>query len=199
MKPLLVVGCGGHSRSLIDLIESIGKWQICGLVGLPNQVGTRVLGYPVIGSDQDLPTLRVQYPAAVIGIGQIPEPTLRQRIAAELTDIGFQIPLMISPHAYVSPHAQLGVGTTVFHSVIVNAGAIVDSHCILNSRALIEHDVEIGSFCHISTGVLLNGGVSVGNGSFIGSGAMIREGLHLPPHTVIGAGKRVMGWPQRNQ
>ena len=31
--------------------------------------------------------------------------------------------------------------------------------------------------------------------SFIGSGAMIREELNLPPLTVIGAGKRVMGWP----
>ena len=35
------------------------------------------------------------------------------------------------------------------------------SHCIVNSRALIEHDVIIGNYCHISTGALLNGGVNV--------------------------------------
>ena len=64
---------------------------------------------------------------------------------------------------------------------------------------LIEHDVQIGRHCHISTGMLVNGGVTVGSGSFIGNGAMIREGLNLPPLTVVGAAKRVMGWPLRDQ
>jgi acetyltransferase-like isoleucine patch superfamily enzyme len=64
---------------------------------------------------------------------------------------------------------------------------------------LIEHDVQIGHHCHVSTGVLINEGVQIGSDSFIGSGAMIREGLNLPPLKVIGAGKRVMGWPLRDQ
>jgi acetyltransferase-like isoleucine patch superfamily enzyme len=59
--------------------------------------------------------------------------------------------------------------------------------------------VQIGDHCHISTGALVNGGVRVGSGSFIGSGAVIREGLEFPDRTVIGAGKRVMGWPLRDQ
>ena len=59
--------------------------------------------------------------------------------------------------------------------------------------------MHIGNHCHISTGVLLNGGVNIGSGSFIGSGAIIREQLALPPLTVVGAGKRVMGWPLRDQ
>ena len=45
----------------------------------------------------------------------------------------------------------------------------------------------------------MNGGVRVGSGSFIGSGSMVREGLELPALTVIGAGKRVMGWPPKDQ
>ena len=199
MKPLLLVGCGGHARSLIDLIESIGQWHIHGLVGLPEQVGSRVLGYPVIGSDADLPSLRVASPAAVLAIGQLPDPEPRQRLVAQLEQLGFHSPVLISPHAIVSRHSQLGPGTTVAHGVIVNAEAMVGAHCILNSNALIEHDVQIGDHCHISTGALVNGGVRVGSGSFIGSGAMIREGLELPEQTVIAAGKRVMGWPLRDK
>ncbi len=199
MKSLLLIGCGGHARSLIDLIESIGQWHIHGLVGLPEQVGSRVLGYPVIGSDADLPSLREICPAAVLAIGQLPDPGPRQRLAAQLEHLGFQFPVLTSPHAVVSRHAQLGPGTTVGHGVIVNAAVVVGAHCILNSGALIEHDVQIGDHCHISTGALVNGGVRVGSGSFIGSGAMIREGLVLQEQTVIGAGKRVMGWPLRDQ
>ena len=199
MKPLLLIGCGGHARSLIELIESAAEWQIHGLVGLPQQVGSHVLGYPVMCSDDDLPALREEYPAAVLAIGQLPDSAPRVRLAEQLQRFGFQCPVLISPHAVVSRHAKLGPGTTVGHGVIVNAGAVVGDHCIINSHSLIEHDVQIDNHCHISTGVLVNGGVTVGSSSFIGSGAIIREGLNLPPLTVIGAGKRVMGWPLRDQ
>jgi sugar O-acyltransferase (sialic acid O-acetyltransferase NeuD family) len=157
------------------------------------------LGYPVIGCDANLPALRAECPAAVLAIGQLPDPAPRQRLAAELEQLGFLCPVLLSPYAVVSRHALLGPGTTVGHGVIVNAAAAVGAHCILNSGALIEHDVQIGDHCHISTGALVNGDVRVGTGSFIGSGAMLREGLELPPLTVIGAGKRVMAWPLRDQ
>ena len=198
MKPLLLIGCGGHARSLIELIESTADWKIHGLVGLPEQTGTRVLGYPVLCCDDDLPVLKEECSTAVLAIGQLPDSARRARLAQQLEQCGFQFPVLISPHAVVSRHAQLGPGTTVGHGVIVNAGAVVGDHCIINTRALIEHDVHIGHHCHISTGVLVNGGVSVGSGSFIGSGTMIREGVHLPPLTVITAAKRVMGWPLRD-
>ena len=198
MKSLLLIGCGGHARSLIELIESTGCWNIHGLVGLPHQVGSRVLGYPVIGSDSDLLALRGECSAAVLAIGQLDNSSQRVHLSERLNDLGFSFPVLISPHAVVSQHAQLGVGTTIGHGVIVNACSVVGSHCIVNSRALIEHDVNIGNYCHISTGALLNGGVNVGSGSFIGSGSMIREGLHLPPSSIISAGKRVMGWPLRD-
>ena len=199
MKSLLLIGCGGHARSLIELIESAADWRIHGLVGLPGQVGSRVLGYPVIACDADLPALKEECQDAVLAIGHLGDPGPRQRLAAELEQLGFKFPVMTSPNAVVSRFAHLGPGTTVGHGVIVNAGAIVGSYCIINSRALIEHDVQIGDHSHISTGVLVNGGVHVGPGSFIGSGAMLREGLELPALTVISAGKRVMGWPLKNQ
>ena len=53
--PLLLIGCGGHARSLIDVVETSGRWHVLGLVGLPEQLGEEILGYPVLGCDQDLP------------------------------------------------------------------------------------------------------------------------------------------------
>jgi len=195
MRPLLLLGCGGHARSLIDLIEAEGQWSIHGLVGLPNQVGSNVLGYPVVGTDEDLPNLRAVCQSAVLALGQLPDPALRQGLATLLEQLGFHCPVLISPNAVVSRHAQLGAGTVVGHGAIVNAGAVVGAYCTLNSCSLIEHDAQLGDHCHVSTGALVNGGVLLGSGCFIGSGAMLREGLQLPAGTVISAGKRVMGWP----
>lgn len=195
MKSLLLIGCGGHARSVIDLIEAKGRWQIQGLVGLPDQVGSNTLGYPVIGTDADLSALRSVCAAAVLAIGQLPDPAPRQRLAAHLDQLGFNSPVLISPHAVVSRHARVGAGSIVSHGAIVNAGANVGAHCIINTGALIEHDAQVGDHCHVSTGALVNGGVHLGSGCFIGSGAMLREGLQLPANTVISACKRVMGWP----
>ena len=196
-ESLLLIGCGGHARSLIDVVESSSRWHILGLVGLPEQVGEEVLGYPVLGCDQDLPLLRKKCTSVLLAVGQIGLSSLRQRLAAELERLKFVMPVVISGRAHVSRHARLGSGVTVGHGVIVNAGARVGDYCILNSNALIEHDAVIGDHCHISTGALVNGGTKIGANSFIGSGAVLRDGLNLPPRSLISAGKRVMGWPMR--
>ena len=96
----------------------------------------------------------------------------------------------------MSRHAQLGIGTSVGHGVIVNAGAKWVT-AILNSNALIEHDAVIGDNCNDSTGDLVNGGASIVHSRFIARVAVLLEILHLPPETVISAGRRVMGWPMR--
>ena len=194
---LIIVGCGGHARSMIDIVESSLHWQVLGLVGLQDQVGMEVCGYPVIGSDEDLPLLRNRCANALLGVGQVGLPYHRKRLASTLEQLEFVMPAVTSRYAYVSSHAHLGKATSVGHGVIVNASANIGNYCILNTNALLEHDTLIGNFCHISTGVLVNGGVQIGDDSFIGSGVMIREGLKFPSRTVISAGKRVMGWPIR--
>ena len=197
-NPLLLVGCGGHARALIDIAESSSQWHLAGLVGLPHQVGGEVLGYPVLGSDEDLASLRKVYRYAFLAVGQLPSSNHRVRLHKKLDSLDYLQPTLISSHAYVSSNAFLGEGTSVGHGAIVNAGASVGNQCIINSQSLIEHDCFVGDFCHISTGVLVNGGVKIGSGSFIGSGVVLRDGLTLPPNTVISAGKRVMGWPNRD-
>ena len=195
MKPLLVIGCGGHAKSVIDIIESTKLWEIIGLIGLEHEVGSSVLGHPIVGTDLDLPDLRMSSDSAVLALGQLPSPRPRQNIQQLLNQLDFKLPTLISPHAIVSQHSRLGEGSIIGHGAIVNANAQVGSYCTINTRALVEHDASIGDHCHISTGALVNGNVVLGTGCFIGSGSIIREGLVLPPDTVVSAGKRVMGWP----
>lgn len=194
-KPLLLIGCGGHSRSVIDIIEEEAKWKIFGLVGLSDQIGEKVLGHRVIGTDSDLPMLIRDVNYAVITIGQLPDSSIRRHVAKTLADLGFCSPVIVSPNAVVSKYAVVGNGTVVGHGAIINAGAIVGSHCTINSKSLLEHDVAVEDHCHISTGALVNGGVRIGADSFVGSGTMIREGLSIPSRSIISAGKRVMRWP----
>ena len=56
----------------------------------------------------------------------------------------------------------------VFHHVIVNSNVSIGENCIINNKALLEHDVKIGDNVHISTGCIVNGS-SIGSNTFVGS------------------------------
>jgi sugar O-acyltransferase (sialic acid O-acetyltransferase NeuD family) len=188
-KPnIILIGAGGHAHSCIDVIEQQNKYQIAGLVGMPLEINDNHLGYQVIATDDDLPQLVKEYDYALVSLGQILSPDSRIRLYQQAIKLGFQLPVIIAPTAYVSRHATLGSGTIVMHGSIVNAGVSVGDNCIINNRSLLEHDSTVEDHCHISTGAILNGGVTIGLGSFIGSGTVIKEGINIGQACVIGMG-----------
>ena len=190
MKSLLLIGGGGHCHSCIDVIEATEIYQIKGLVQ-PKLSSELILGYPIIGSDDDLPKLLKDVKSALITVGQIKNSEIRIRLFDLLKQLGAELPVIISPRAYCSKHAVLGEGLIVMHGAIITASACIGNNCIVNSQALVEHDVEIDDHCHISTGARVNGNVTIGKGSFIGSGAIVREGIKVGENVIIGAGQVV--------
>lgn len=188
-KPnLILIGAGGHAHACIDVIEQHDQYRIAGLVGLSEETRVQHLGYTVIATDNELAEVAKVYQYAFIVVGQIHSPDNRMRLFQLATKLGFQLPSIIAPTAYVSCHAAIGAGSIVMHSAIVNAGTKVGDNCIINTRALVEHDVTVEDHCHISTGVILNGDVKIGTGSFVGSGSAIREGVSIGKRCVVGMG-----------
>lgn len=188
---IILIGAGGHTHACIDVIEQHGGYKIAGLVGMPEEMDTRHLGYPVIATDNDLPELANAYQYVLITVGQIHTPDHRIRLYQQVTALGFKLPAIIASSAHVSRHATIGAGTIVMHGAIVNAGAKVGSNSIINTRALLEHDGTVGDHCHISTGTILNGDVHIGAGSFVGSGCVIKEGVTLGKRCIVGMGLSV--------
>lgn len=191
-ETILLLGAGGHARSCIDVIEQEGRYTVGGVVGLPQEVGSRVLGYPVLGSDDDLPYLLPRFAQMLITVGQIKSSESRMKLHALLEAKGCSLPVIVSPRAYVSAHAKVGAGTIVMHGAVVNAGANIGRNCIINSQALVEHDAVVGDHCHIATAAVINGDVSIGAGSFIGSTACVRQGIRVAERCVVGMGQLVL-------
>lgn len=190
--PILLIGAGGHARACVDVIELEGRYEVVGLLGLPDEVGSVVLGYPVLGDNAHLPALASSVGCAIVSVGQIRTPQVRIELFDALQRAGCALPTIVSPLAYVSRHASIGAGTIVMHGALVNAGAIVGRNCILNSRSLVEHDAVVADHCHVATAAALNGGVRLGTGTFVGSGASVREGITLGERCVIGMGQVVL-------
>jgi len=192
-KGLVIIGDGGHSLAVADVIDSSENYYVVGYVSKQNDPLTTLSNYKYLGTDGDLLELRKKYKLAILGIGSSLHPRDRRTIFANLISIGFQIPSVVARNAYVSKSARIGIGTVVLHSAVVNAKARIGSNCIVNSMSLVEHEVEIGDDSVISTGVVINGGMKIGKGIFVGSRAVIRENITIGENCIIGMGSVVLG------
>jgi sugar O-acyltransferase (sialic acid O-acetyltransferase NeuD family) len=198
LPELLLIGGGGHCRSCIDVIEAEGIYKIAGIVNPSEGNKEQALEYNVLGDDGDLPELLKKYPNALITVGQIKSYDLRLKLFEQVQRLGFVLPTIISPRAYVSKSASLGIGTIVMHDALVNTGAKIGKNCILNTKSLVEHDAIVEDHCHISTSSVVNGGTIIREKTFIGSNTITKEYITVGKNSVIGGGLRVVSDVQEN-
>lgn len=185
MESIVLVGGGGHCSSVIDVIETEGKFQIVGIVDRPEKLGSKLLGYEVLWTDDDLSSLVSKYKNFIITLGQIKSASPRKNLYLKLKELGAHFPVIISPIAHIARTAKIGAGSIVMHGVIVSSMAQVGENCIINTKALCEHDVSIGDHCHISTAAVINGNCSVGDEVFVGSNSVLKQGTVLSNGDII--------------
>ena len=178
-EKIVLIGGGGHCHSVIDVIEQENKYEIIGIVDTKENIGKKVLDYEVIACDDDLKTIFLTCKNALITVGQIESNKIRVKIYNNLKKIGFNLPVIISPLAYVSNHSSIEEGTIIMHYALVNANTKIGKNCIINTKALIEHDCVVEDNCHISTASVINGGVIVKENSFFGSNATSKQSIEI--------------------
>lgn len=188
MEDLILFGGGGHCRSCIDVIEAGKKYHIAGIIDVAEKVNQSVLGYPIIGTDDDLGRLVKKYRHFLVAIGQVESAGVRIEKFQQLGKLGASFPVILSPFAHVSKHSVIGEGTIIMHNVVVNAGAKIGRNCIINTGAIIEHDAVIGDHCHISTAAVVNGGTIIGAKTFLGSNSNTKQYIEIGEGSLINSG-----------
>ena len=189
-RPLILIGGGGHCKSVIEVAESAG-YEIKGILDMPDEVEKEVLpGHKVIGTDDDIPQY-VDKAEFVITVGFIKNPTTRIKLYNKVKAAGGRLATIIASTAHVSKYAELGEGTVIMHHAFVNAGAKIGDNCIINTFVNIEHDAEVGNQCHISTGTMVNGECKIGENCFIGSQSVCANCIEIASDIIVGAGSVV--------
>lgn len=190
MKSLILIGGGGHCKSVIEVAESAG-YEIKGILDMPDEVGKEVLpGHKVIGTDDEIPQY-VEECDFVITVGFIKNPAIRIKLYNKVKAAGGRLATIIASTAHVSKYAELGEGTVIMHHAFVNAGAKIGDNCIVNTFVNIEHDAEVGNQCHISTGTMVNGECKIGDNCFIGSQSVCANCIEIASDIIVGAGSVV--------
>lgn len=186
MKPLVLVGAGGHAVAAAEVAIRAGR-EIAGL--LTREAGEESnLPWPVLGDDGWLDGPMAPDHDFLVAVGMTDCGPLRARLYAALIDRGLPVATIVSPDATISPTAELLPGTIVMHRAVIGAGARIGANVIVNTAAVIEHGAVVGDHAHVSTGALVNGECAVGPGGLVGSGAILLQGVRLAANVALGAG-----------
>lgn len=176
---IAVLGAGGHAAVVVATLHAMGRTVVALFDDSPKNWGNTVLGVPIRGP---IATVRDSgCTCAIIGIG---DNHARKRISHE---IEIEWTTAVHPFSSVHPEVTLGPGSVVFAGGIVQPGARIGAHVILNTKASVDHHCRVGDYAHIAV-AHLGGGASIGEGAFLALGSVVLPGLHVGDWAVVGAG-----------
>lgn len=191
-EPLVIVGCGGHSRELADVVQACiddgATWELIGFIDDNAELwGQEIRGIPVLGGlswFQHDPHMHV-----VVGIGA---PTLKRHIVQRLSDYSLRFPNLIHPRAEVTRYIRWGHGVVVTAGCVLTNNIVLGNHVHLNRMSTVGHDCDLGDYVHLAPGAVLSGNVRVGEGCDIGTHACVIQNLNIGDWTIVGAGAAVI-------
>lgn len=185
MEDIILVGFGGHAKSVADCIEKQRLFRIIGYTDLEERKSL----YPYLGTDQELPKYYEQgIRNAAVGVGYLGKGYAREKLFEMLKSIGYTLPVVQDPSAIVSSSASIGEGTFIGKRAVVNADALIGNMVIINTMALIEHECVVEDFSHIAVAAVLCGQVCVGKAAFVGANATVIQERRIGSRQIVPAG-----------
>ena len=193
MARIVLIGSSGHAKVIADIVERAGTHVIAGLIDSFRRAGETAFGYPLLGSEQELPAL-LRRDAATAGIVAIGDNWQRsrmvERIAALVPQFGYVS--AVHPGAVIAPSALIGAGSVVMAGAVLNPGTRLGAHCIVNTSAALDHDCTLGDFASVAPMVAAGGNVTLDEYAAALLGARIAPRRRLGRHAVVGAGALVL-------
>lgn len=193
MKNIYVIGSGGHSKVVIDILlqrKKMGeKIKICGILddNYSDRNKMKIHEIPVIGRVSKVVELlnnNSNYFIIAIGNNKIREKISLQYKLSYYT--------AMHPTAIIGKNVNIQTGTVIMANAVINSYSEIGKHCIINTMSLVEHDCIINDYAHISPSTSLAGGVVIGKSSWIGIGSSVIQGIEVGKDTIIGAGSVVV-------
>lgn len=191
MKDLIILGAGGASMNILEYVEDINDanptWKLLGFLDdNPDLLGTKVLGYKVIGTIDDA----VEYPDAMFisSIGSAYDLDLRKRVRDRIPFNDNHFATLIHPLAHVSRSAKIEPGCIICPFSSIQAGTMVKHDSYITSFTLVGHESIIGRHCVVAGRTMIAGSANIGDCTYIGCGSALKHEIEIGDHCMIGMG-----------
>jgi len=179
---LLIIGAGGHGRSVAEAVLAASVFDIAGFVDDNAPISTEIFGLPILGQITDLPSLTDIASHVIVAIGHNP---LRQQLSEQVLSLGFQLATVIDPKAIVSPSAIIGSGVAIMAGAIVGTEAKLGSGVIVNCGAVVDHHAKVEDFAHLGVNACMAGGSVLGSGAWMQADSSLGYGVTITANQVL--------------
>lgn len=189
VKPIVLVGGGGHARVVLDICRVL-RLQVAGVLDKSPSMLNLINDAETLGDDSLIDdTAFVAAHRFVVAIGA---PAARKNLASRIASSGGRFATLIHPAAVIGSRVTFGEGTVVMAGVVINCDVAIGRHAIVNTRASLDHDCHLENGVHICPGATLAGSVSIGAWSTIGAGTTIINNRKIGEAVFVGAGTVVV-------
>ena len=178
---IVILGCGGHSRSVADVVLSLNPHVQLVFVDDNARENEKIYGFDVF---REYPVDNNKY---FIAIGD------NETRKSKLEQVGEKyIVSIISHRAHRGINSKIGAGCFVGNYCHIGPDAVVGKNTIINTASLLEHEVIVGDHCHIGPNATVSGRCIIGDLVFVGVGATIIDKVTICSNVIIGAGATVV-------
>lgn len=194
MQSLVILGTGGNSQDILDILDAIHarapSWSVLGFLDDVRPAGSLFCGHEVLGPlDKARAFTQCRF---INAIGSDRSFRRREDTIEALNLEEGQFATLVHPMASISRRATLGQGVCVNAGVTLGGSVKVGHQVWLGSGCTVGHDSEIGDYAVIAPGAIISGSVLVGPNCFIGAGAVVRQSVRMGAGALIGMGAVVL-------
>jgi sugar O-acyltransferase (sialic acid O-acetyltransferase NeuD family) len=185
MRSLVIIGAGGHGRSVAEAVLLCNEYSLAGFLDDSWPDNLIVWKYPIFGDTSSLALCSYYGDAAIVAIGNN---SVRSGLQKRLIETGMPIATIIHPEAMVSPRAVIGAGSTIMAGAVVGTEAELGAGVIVNCGGVVDHHCRLGDFAHLGVNACMAGGSVLGEGAWMQAGSSLGYRVEIPPGDVIGPG-----------
>jgi len=186
-KELVIIGCGGHGRTVLDVV-------------LDNDPEARVSFVDDHAEPGEI--IETVNPGRVFEISRQLEPNSNQEFFVaignnlhrrEVTNTLGELSLatIIAKDATIGIDAKIAAGAFIGHLAVVGPFAKVGRGALINTRSHISHESEVGNFSQLTLDVTVGGRAIIGSNVYVGMRACIFDGKKISDDIKVGAGSIV--------
>jgi UDP-perosamine 4-acetyltransferase len=181
----------GHAKVVAEIASQIADIDLVGLVDdYPENAGRTVRGLKVLGTGDDLSSLRAEHEleSLLLGFG---ESRGRAEIVRRALEAGYELPALVHPSAEICPSASIGTGAQVLAHAYLGPDVTLGGGALVNTGAILEHDVSLADGAVVSPAATICGRVQIGIEASVGAGATIVPDVVVGERAIVGAGALV--------
>ncbi|HYN93541.1 MAG TPA: NeuD/PglB/VioB family sugar acetyltransferase [Pilimelia sp.] len=195
---LVVVGCGGHGREVLDIVRAVNAaapsplFRVLGVLddrpAPENLARLDRLGVAYLGT---LDWLADAPPGTrhVLGVGH---PRVRAALDRRAAAYGSPAVTLVHPHATVGPDSTLGEGAVVFAGARITTNVVLGRHVHVNQNATVGHDTVLDDYVAVHPLAAVSGDCRLAAEVLIGTTAAVLPGLRVGAGATVGAGACVV-------